>query len=246
MKEKTKLRSESEPTPDTWLACLKGLKYWEAVVGEELGVAAGEGAGRSPRTCLAAAVGVEEECVVLALGGCCSPLHPEPEAPVSGRGGLCVGVCASACVRRRVAAGRAGFLRELGSAEAGEFPVASQGTKGTEKLSALLFSERVGGRAGRVFLSFGSVSLSVRTSSLAGAPTFSAWSCFGSVKTNGVWGLPGAAGLGLMLGYGQGKLFLSFECGSSVVQGQSLFNSFCIRSFSRGRDLEDSLLCSPK
>lgn len=76
------------------------------------------------------------------------------------------------------------------------------------------------------------MSLSVRTSSLVGTPTFSAQSRFGSVKTNGVWGLPSAAGLRLMLGYSQGKLFLSFECGSSVVQGQSLFNSFCVLSFS--------------
>lgn len=72
------------------------------------------------------------------------------------------------------------------------------------------------------------MSLSVRTSSLVGAPTFSAWSCFCSVRIKGVWGLPCAAGLRLMLGYSQGKLFLSFECGSSVVQGQSLFNSFCV------------------
>lgn len=77
-------------------------------MGEEPRGVVGEGVGRSPGICLGVAVGVAEERVVIALGGCCAPSIWTPRLPShfpsrpmeSGRrGGLCVGVCVSACVR---------------------------------------------------------------------------------------------------------------------------------------------------
>lgn len=67
--------------------------------------------GRSPGACLGVAVGVAEERVVIALGGCCSPLRLDPRAPFSFpfkadgvgeegrgvRGCVCKCVCAQAC-----------------------------------------------------------------------------------------------------------------------------------------------------
>lgn len=98
--------------------------------------------GRSPGICLAVVVGVAEERVVIALGGCCSPLHLDPRLPSrfpsrlmewGKRGGVCVGECASARVRKHVRLAvcgdgereRGGFLKELDSTGVGEFPVAS-------------------------------------------------------------------------------------------------------------------------
>lgn len=80
-------------------------------MGEELRGIVGEGVGRSPGICLGGVVGVAEERVVIALGGCCSPLHPDSKAPFSfpfkadGMGGegrsvhgcVCKCVCAPGC-----------------------------------------------------------------------------------------------------------------------------------------------------
>lgn len=157
--------------------------------------------------------------VVLPWEGCVAlPSAPQGSLLVSLQGLWHGGRGARVCVWESVRACVRWCGEELDSTGVGEFPVASWGTKGTDTSSALLFSERVREKAGWVFfVELGSLSLSERTWSLMGTPAFSAWSCFGSVKTNWVWGLPSASGLRLMLGYSQGKLFLSFEWGSSVV-----------------------------
>lgn len=83
--------------------------------------------------------GVAAERVVVAWGGCCSPLRLDPKAPFpfpfkTDGGGEGEG-CAWLCVQVRVCASLgawlcvviegSGFLKELDSTGVGEFPVAS-------------------------------------------------------------------------------------------------------------------------
>lgn len=70
-------------------------------MGEELRGIVGERVGRSPGICLDVAVGVAEEQVVIALGGCCSPLSLDSKALFSflsfSHHGVCMVVCAQVC-----------------------------------------------------------------------------------------------------------------------------------------------------